>query len=116
MTNKPGQVCGGLALGDLPWKAGSKTDGFVRGKRAPPGKPAKRSEILACLQNINDCGTGAGKFALGTKALKSLKRQVCAPRPMGAHTAAARMRSSWCHSGSNTRPFSARLCYARLIV
>jgi hypothetical protein len=77
ITTSSSQVCGGLSLEELPWKLGSKTDGFVRmGKRAAPGKPGKRADMLACLADINACGMGAGKYALGTKALKSLKRQV----------------------------------------
>jgi len=77
LTASSNQVCGGLSLGDLPWKTGSKTDGFVRmGKRAAPGKPGKRADMLACLADINNCGMGAGKYALGTKALKNLKRQT----------------------------------------
>jgi hypothetical protein len=77
-------------LGDLPWKTGSKTDGFVRmGKRAAPGKPGKRADMLACLADINNCGMGAGKYALGTKALKNLKRQV------RSHTVQFHTRCGW---------------------
>lgn len=81
MSYKPskelqGQRCGGQPATELPWDKASKTAKFYSGNLTVSERNPSKSDMRACLGDVNLCGKGAHTYAQKSTALQMIRKQV----------------------------------------
>lgn len=71
-----GQRCGGQPATELPWDKASKTAKFYSGNLTVSERNPSKSDMRACLGDVNLCGKGAHTYAQKSTALQMIRKQT----------------------------------------